>query len=102
MLTADAEGNPAPEPSRDGLVEELELPEPSGVRVKSASYVTSSVKVEQCPKTGLPEFAVIGRSNVGKSSLINLLTGRKDLALVSKTPGEQWMKSKSLCMSCQM
>lgn len=57
------------------------------VRVKSAEFVTSSVSVSQCPPATHPEFAVIGRSNVGKSSLINLLTGRKSLALVSKTPG---------------
>ena len=48
----------------------------------------SSKTLEQCPPARLPEFAVIGRSNVGKSSLINLLTGQKALALVSKTPGE--------------
>ena len=44
--------------------------------------------MEQLPATGYPEFAVIGRSNVGKSSLINYLTGRKGLAHVSKTPGK--------------
>lgn len=48
----------------------------------------SSTSLAQCPPARLPEFAVIGRSNVGKSSLINLLTGQKALALVSKTPGE--------------
>lgn len=48
----------------------------------------SSTSLEQCPPARLPEFAVIGRSNVGKSSLINLLTGQKALAAVSKTPGE--------------
>ncbi len=47
----------------------------------------SSTALDQCPPAVLPEFAVIGRSNVGKSSLINLLTGQKSLALVSKTPG---------------
>ncbi len=47
----------------------------------------SSTALEQCPPARLPEFAVIGRSNVGKSSIINLLTGQKALALVSKTPG---------------
>ena len=56
-------------------------------QIKSAEYCTSSVKLVQCPAPTLPEIAVIGRSNVGKSSLINLLTGRKELALVSKTPG---------------
>ena len=41
-----------------------------------------------CPKTSLPEYAFIGRSNVGKSSLINMLTVRKKLALTSSTPGK--------------
>ena len=45
-------------------------------------------KVELCPTTKLPEFAFIGRSNVGKSSLINMLCGRKALAKTSSTPGE--------------
>jgi GTP-binding protein len=57
------------------------------VRVKKAVYVKSSVNLSQCPKPKLPEFAVIGRSNVGKSSLINMLTGQGSLAKVSKTPG---------------
>ncbi len=58
------------------------------MRVKTAEFIKSSVTVEQCPPPRLPEFAVIGRSNVGKSSLINLLTGRNSLAMVSKTPGK--------------
>jgi GTP-binding protein len=56
--------------------------------VKQAEFVKSSVNVADCPPPKLPEFAVIGRSNVGKSSLINMLTNRKSLALVSKEPGE--------------
>ena len=56
----------------------------------------SSKTLEQCPPAALPEFAVIGRSNVGKSSLINLLTGQKALALVSKTPG--MLLSLAACM----
>lgn len=48
----------------------------------------SSTTLDSCPPAVLPEFAVIGRSNVGKSSLINMLTGQKALALVSKTPGK--------------
>lgn len=64
------------------------LPPPTNVKVKSAEFVKSSVTLEQCPKPSYPEFAVIGRSNVGKSSLINMLTGRKSLAMVSKTPGK--------------
>jgi hypothetical protein len=47
----------------------------------------SCVSISDCPAPRFPEFAVIGRSNVGKSSIINMLTGRKDLALVSKQPG---------------
>jgi hypothetical protein len=65
----------------------LELPPPTNVRIKNAEFVKSSVEVAACPKEGPPEFAIIGRSNVGKSSLINMLTGRKSLAQVSKEPG---------------
>lgn len=56
--------------------------------IKEAKFVVSSTKVENCPKPSLPEYAFIGRSNVGKSSLINLLTNRKSLARISKTPGK--------------
>lgn len=56
--------------------------------VKEATFIVSSTKVERCPKPSLPEYAFIGRSNVGKSSLINLLTNRKGLAKISKTPGK--------------
>jgi hypothetical protein len=63
------------------------LPTPKDVKVKTAKYVSSSVTLLQCPTPKLPEFAVIGRSNVGKSSLINMLTGSKQLALTSKQPG---------------
>ena len=56
--------------------------------IKSAEYVISSARVEQCPAGDLPEFAFIGRSNVGKSSLINMLTGRERLAKTSATPGK--------------
>lgn len=66
----------------------LVLPRPKQTKVKTAEFIKSSVSVKDCPKAGHPEFAVIGRSNVGKSSLINLLTGRKALAMVSKTPGK--------------
>lgn len=57
------------------------------MEVNSAEFVASYPKVSQCPKDGKPEFAFIGRSNVGKSSLINMLT-RKGLAKVSATPGK--------------
>lgn len=66
----------------------LVLPRPSHSRVKTADFVKSSTAVSQCPLSKHPEFAVIGRSNVGKSSLINMLTGRKALAQISKTPGQ--------------
>ena len=56
--------------------------------IKSAEYFISSPRVEQCPEGERPEFAFIGRSNVGKSSLINMLTGRPGLAKTSATPGK--------------
>lgn len=56
--------------------------------IKSAEFVISNADVRKCPKTGKPEYAFIGRSNVGKSSLINMLTGRKSLAKTSATPGK--------------
>ena len=56
--------------------------------ITSAQFVISSPDVALCPKSALPEYAFIGRSNVGKSSLINMLTGRKKLALTSATPGK--------------
>ncbi|OWY25862.1 YihA family ribosome biogenesis GTP-binding protein [Sphingobacteriales bacterium UPWRP_1] len=56
--------------------------------IKTAEFVGSFVKLTQCPPPDKPEYAFIGRSNVGKSSLINMLTGRKGLAKVSVTPGK--------------
>ncbi|MGM9619922.1 MAG: ribosome biogenesis GTP-binding protein YihA/YsxC [Bacteroidaceae bacterium] len=56
--------------------------------IKSAEYTISSALVGQCPKTTLPEYAFIGRSNVGKSSLINMLTNHGKLAKTSATPGK--------------
>lgn len=58
------------------------------MEIKTAEYVGSFVQLAQCPKTRMPEFAFIGRSNVGKSSLVNYLCGRKALAKVSVTPGK--------------
>lgn len=58
------------------------------MEISSAEFVGSYPKESACPKGGPPEFAFIGRSNVGKSSLINMLTGRKGLAKVSGTPGK--------------
>lgn len=58
------------------------------MEIKSASFVVSSAYAYQCPEHKLPEYAFIGRSNVGKSSLINMLTGNKKLAKTSATPGK--------------
>ncbi|MBQ0021004.1 MAG: YihA family ribosome biogenesis GTP-binding protein [Bacteroidales bacterium] len=56
--------------------------------IKSAEFVISSPTVEKCPQTQQPEYAFIGRSNVGKSSLINMLTGYNKLAKTSAMPGK--------------
>lgn len=56
--------------------------------IKSAEFVISNTDYKSCPQDGKPEYAFIGRSNVGKSSLINMLTNRKGLALTSSTPGK--------------
>ena len=56
--------------------------------ITSAEFVTSNRRVNKCPTTGLPEDAFIGRSKVGKSSLSNMLTGRKGLAMTSQKPGK--------------
>ena len=56
--------------------------------IKSAEFVISNTDYKSCPQDGKPEYAFIGRSNVGKSSLINMLTNRKKLALTSSTPGK--------------
>lgn len=56
--------------------------------VKNARFVISNSDVRKCPNTGLPEYAFIGRSNVGKSSLINMLTNHNGLAKTSSTPGK--------------
>lgn len=58
------------------------------MEIKSADFVMSNTDVRKCPQDTLPEYAFIGRSNVGKSSLINMLTGRKKLAMTSSTPGK--------------
>lgn len=56
--------------------------------IKSAKFIESNSDVLKCPKSSLPEYAFIGRSNVGKSSLINMLTEHKNLAKVSGKPGK--------------
>ncbi|MBT8260024.1 MAG: YihA family ribosome biogenesis GTP-binding protein [Flavobacteriaceae bacterium] len=58
------------------------------MQIKSAEFVVSNQDVAKCPSNTLPEYAFIGRSNVGKSSLINMLTNRKNLAKTSGRPGK--------------
>ncbi len=58
------------------------------MEIKSTEYLISSPDISNCPKGILPEVAFIGRSNVGKSSLINMLTNKKELAKVSSSPGK--------------
>lgn len=58
------------------------------MKVNSAQFFKSSPRADMCPGSTIPEYAFIGRSNVGKSSLINMLTGRKGLAMTSSTPGK--------------
>jgi len=66
----------------------LQRPEQSIMEVKSAEFLKSSAHPKECPQPDRPEYAFIGRSNVGKSSLINMLTNRKGLAKISSTPGK--------------
>lgn len=58
------------------------------MNITEAEFLVSSSDIKQCPVPNLPEYAFIGRSNVGKSSLINMLTNRKKLARISSTPGK--------------
>ena len=58
------------------------------MKISSSVFIKSSSNSSECPNENLPEFAFIGRSNVGKSSLINCLTGSKKLAKISATPGK--------------
>ncbi|MDX1271001.1 ribosome biogenesis GTP-binding protein YihA/YsxC [Bizionia paragorgiae] len=58
------------------------------MKIKSAEFIMSNSDVAKCPKNLMPEYAFIGRSNVGKSSLINMLTSRKSLAKTSGRPGK--------------
>ena len=58
------------------------------MKINTAEFIISNSEVDKCPKDFLPEYAFIGRSNVGKSSLINMLTNLRKLAKVSNTPGK--------------
>lgn len=58
------------------------------MEVQTAEFIISNSDVNKCPVGNIPEYAFIGRSNVGKSSLINMLTARKKLAMTSATPGK--------------
>lgn len=58
------------------------------MKITTSEFIISNTDVSKCPNEPLPEYAFIGRSNVGKSSLINMLTGRKDLAKTSGRPGK--------------
>lgn len=58
------------------------------MQIKTAEFVISNARVDQCPQSTFPEYAFIGRSNVGKSSLINMLTGYSKLAKTSSLPGK--------------
>ncbi len=58
------------------------------MNIVSANYISSAVSIDGCPPGNIPEFAFIGRSNVGKSSLINMITGRPRLAKTSSSPGK--------------
>lgn len=58
------------------------------MEIKNARFIISNTDLDKCPRHNRPEYAFIGRSNVGKSSLINMLTSRKALAKTSSTPGK--------------
>jgi GTP-binding protein len=58
------------------------------MKIKKAEFLISNTELKKCPPADKPEYAFIGRSNVGKSSLINMLTGRKNLAKISGKPGK--------------
>lgn len=58
------------------------------MEITSAEFKISNTRIDKCPQDGLPEYAFIGRSNVGKSSLINMLTRKPKLAMTSSTPGK--------------
>jgi GTP-binding protein len=87
--SACSSSSPSPTPRLPPTLD-LALPPPANAKVRTAVYRGSAVRLEDCPPEDFkrPEVAVIGRSNVGKSSLINSLTASKGLAMVSKSPGK--------------
>lgn len=86
----------SPGVEREDVTEDMVLPWSNIVvgpyaghaQVRQVEFTKSSVRARDCPRDGLPEFAILGRSNVGKSSLINTLVRRKEFALTSKKPGK--------------
>ncbi|MCX6231613.1 MAG: ribosome biogenesis GTP-binding protein YihA/YsxC [Bacteroidetes bacterium] len=70
------------------------------MQIKEAVFVVSNQNITKCPKPELPEYAFIGRSNVGKSSLINMLTGNANLAKTSSTPGKTKLINHFLINKC--
>ncbi|GLC37751.1 hypothetical protein PLESTB_001473100 [Pleodorina starrii] len=79
---------------------QLDLPPPLNSNIRKAEFIKSSTRVADCPPDKLPEFALIGRSNVGKSSLINSLTRNDKLAKVSKEPGMTKLINHYLINDC--
>jgi GTP-binding protein len=86
-LSGGAAGHP-PSGAGSDIAYRIVCPRSETVKIKSAVFEMSAPDLAACPTWALPEFAFIGRSNVGKSSLINMLTERRDLAKVSVTPGK--------------
>ena len=70
--------------------------------IKSATFICSSADFKQCPNSTFFEFAFIGRSNVGKSTLINYLTNKKKLAKTSSTPGKTQLINHFSIMTHQL
>lgn len=73
---------------RESFQREANIPNPALVQIRSATFQFSAPDLALCPESDRAEIAFIGRSNVGKSSLLNLITGQKGLAKVSATPGK--------------
>ena len=85
---ADDEYYDEDEEDEEGYTELQLAKQAKAATIKSVKFISSVVRHQDCPQTKLPEVAFIGRSNVGKSSLVNMLTNRKNVAKVSKNPGK--------------